>query len=94
MNKTELIDRTAAAAGMSRASMARALDALTATIVNAVASGDSVSLLGFGTFKTQDRKARVGKNPKTGDTLVIAAKRLPRFQPGAAFKISVNQPVR
>lgn len=91
MNKVDLIDEIAATAEISKAAAERALNATLGTIVKTVASGDTVTLLGFGAFRPYDRKARVGKNPKTGEVLSIPAKRLPRFAPGTAFKLSVNK---
>ena len=67
----------------------RALDATVAAITKAVAAGDSVALVGFGTFKASERAAREGKNPKTGEALQIAATTVPKFTPGASFKAAV-----
>jgi DNA-binding protein HU-beta len=61
-------------------------------IVAAVAGGDTVSLIGFGSFKTSQRAARTGKNPRTGEAIKIAAATLPRFSAGAGFKAAVNAP--
>ena len=66
MNKTELIEATAAEADISKAAAGRALDAILATVVKAVAKGDSVTLIGFGAFKSSKRAARTGRNPQTG----------------------------
>ena len=89
MNKTELIDLVAAEADLSKAAAGRALEAVIANITKAVAAGDSVALVGFGTFKAADRAAREGKNPKTGEKLEIAATTVPKFSAGAAFKSAV-----
>lgn len=91
MNKTDLIDAIAEESGLTKADAAKALDALLATIVGAVADGDSVSLIGFGSFKPSARAAREGKNPKTGETLSIAATTVPKFTAGATFKAAVAQ---
>ena len=91
MNKSELIDTIAEEAGLTKADAAKALDAVTAAIVNAVANGDSVSLIGFGTFKASARAAREGKNPKTGEKLSIAATTVPKFSAGTNFKAAVAQ---
>lgn len=89
MNKSELIDLIAADADLSKVAAGRALDAAIAGITNAVANGDSVALIGFGTFKAAARAAREGKNPKTGEALQIAATTVPKFTPGASFKTAV-----
>jgi DNA-binding protein HU-beta len=91
MNKSELIDTVAEEAGLTKADAAKALDAVTAAIVDAVANGDSVALIGFGTFKALARAAREGKNPKTGEKLTIAATTVPKFSAGANFKAAVAQ---
>ena len=89
MNKSELVDAIAAGAEISKAAAARALDTAVETITKAVAAGDSVTLVGFGTFKASERAAREGKNPKTGEALQIAATTVPKFTPGASFKAAV-----
>ena len=89
MNKSELIDQIAAEADLSKVAAGRALDATVAAITKAVAAGDSVALVGFGTFKASERAAREGKNPKTGEALKIAATTVPKFTPGASFKAAV-----
>lgn len=89
MNKSELIEAIASEAELSKADAAKALDAVLGTIVGAVAKGDSVSLIGFGTFKASARAAREGKNPKTGEKLTIAATTVPKFSAGANFKTAV-----
>jgi DNA-binding protein HU-beta len=91
MNKSELIDTIAEEAGLTKADAAKALDAVTGAIVNAVANGDSVALIGFGTFKASARAAREGKNPKTGEKLSIAATTVPKFSAGTNFKAAVAQ---
>ena len=88
MTKTELIDAIAAHAGLTKTDAAKALDAFVDTVVETVA-GDSVSLIGFGTFKAADRAEREGKNPKTGEKLTIAATTVPKFSAGAGFKAAV-----
>ena len=89
MNKSELIDLIAAEADLSKAAAGRALEAAIAGITKVVAGGDSVALIGFGTFKAAERAARDGKNPKTGEPLKIAAATVPKFTPGASFKAAV-----
>ena len=86
MNKSDLIDAIAAQAELSKAAAGRALDATVDAITQAVASGDSVTLVGFGSFKSA---AREGKNPKTGEKIKIAATTVPKFSAGASFKAAV-----
>lgn len=89
MNKSELIEATAKAADISKAAAERALSAMIDAVVNAVAKGDTVTLVGFGTFKPAKRAARTGKNPKTGEALKIPATTVPKFTAGAGFKTAV-----
>ena len=89
MNKSELIEAVATAADLSKAAAGNALDAITSVITKAVAKGDTVTLVGFGTFKSSKRAARVGRNPQTGKELKIAATTVPRFTAGAGFKAAV-----
>ncbi len=89
MNKGELIEAVASDAELSKAAAGNALDAITAAIVKAVSKGDTVTLVGFGTFKSSKRAARVGRNPQTGKELKIAATTVPRFTAGATFKAAV-----
>lgn len=89
MNKSELIEAIATKAELSKAAAGRAVDALVGEITAAVAKGDSVTLIGFGTFKSSARAAREGKNPKTGEKIKIAATTVPKFSAGASFKQEV-----
>jgi DNA-binding protein HU-beta len=89
MNKTELIEIVAKDADISKAAAGKALDAITGAITKTVSKGDTVSLVGFGTFKSSKRAARVGRNPQTGKELKIAATTVPRFTAGAGFKAAV-----
>lgn len=89
MNKAELIESVAAAADISKAAAGKALDAMIAATVKAVSKGDTVTLIGFGTFKSSKRAARTGKNPKTGEAIKIAATTVPKFTAGAGFKTAV-----
>ena len=91
MNKSELIDAIAASTDLSKATSGKVLDAVIEAIVNAVAKGDGVSLVGFGSFKAAARAAREGKNPKTGDKIKIAATTVPKFSAGATFKTAVAE---
>jgi DNA-binding protein HU-beta len=89
MNKSELVEATAKAADISKAAAERALAAMIDAVVKAVAKGDTVTLVGFGTFKSAKRAARTGKNPKTGEPLKIAATTVPKFTAGVGFKAAV-----
>lgn len=89
MNKSELIEQVAAAADLSKAAAEKAVAALINTVVKTVSKGDTVALIGFGTFKSSKRAARVGRNPATGKELKIAATTVPRFTAGATFKSAV-----
>lgn len=91
MNKAELIEAIAHDTDMSKAAAGRALNAVLETIVKAVAKKQDVQLMGFGTFKSAKRTARVGKNPRTGEAVKIAAATVPKFSAGAAFKAAVNK---
>ncbi len=90
MNKTELTDAVAEAAGLTKADAAKALDAVLSSISGTLASGEQVSLIGFGTFLVRDRAARTGRNPQTGAEIKIAAAKVPAFKPGKALKDAVN----
>lgn len=90
MNKSELIDQVASAAGISKAAAARALDATTAAVTKALKKGDLVTLIGFGTFYVGKREARNGRNPRTGETIKIKAANSPKFRAGKALKDAVN----
>lgn len=89
MNKSELIDAVAQGADISKAAAGKALDAAIEAVVKAVSKGDTVTLVGFGTFKSSKRAARTGRNPQTGKEIKIAATTVPRFTPGAGFKAAV-----
>ena len=89
MNKGELIDAIAEKAEVSKKDADTVLTAILDSIVEAVSSGDKVSLVGFGSFEPRDRQARDGRNPKTGDKMTIAATRIPAFSAGKAFKEKV-----
>jgi DNA-binding protein HU-beta len=90
MNKTELVDQIAASAEISKAAAARAVDAAVAAVKAALKAGDSVSLIGFGTFYVGERAARTGRNPQTGKTLKIKAAKVPKFRAGKGLKDAVN----
>ncbi len=90
VNKSELVDAIAASADISKADATRALDAALESITSTLKQGDTVSLVGFGTFSVKDRAAREGRNPQTGATIQIAASRVPGFKAGKALKDAVN----
>jgi len=90
MNKTELRDAVAQASGISGAEADRALNAVLDSITSALASGDSVTIPGFGTFETRERAARPGRNPQTGEEIEIAASTTAAFKPGAHLKQAVK----
>lgn len=89
MNKGELIEALAEATEMSRAEAGRALEAIIETIQGELVGGGQVALVGFGTFGTSKRNARVGKNPRTGESIKIAARTVPKFTPGKGLKDAV-----
>ncbi len=90
MNKSQLIDTIADNAELSKASAGRALDAFIEAVSESLKDGDTVSLVGFGTFSVRERAARTGRNPQTGAEIEIAAAKVPGFKPGKALKESVN----
>ena len=90
MNKSELIEVAASEADISKAAAGRALDAILEAVVKAVAKGDSVTLVGFGTFSVSKRKARKGRNPKTGEAIKIAAAKVPKFTAGKGLKDAIK----
>jgi len=90
VNKSELIDKVAASADIPKAVAGRALDAVIESITGALQEGDSVVLVGFGTFSVKDRAARTGRNPQTGNPIEIAAAKIPGFKAGKALKDAVN----
>ena len=91
MNKSELIDAIAASADIPKAVAGRALDAVIESVTGALKAGDSVVLVGFGTFAVKERAARTGRNPQTGKPISIAAAKIPGFKAGKALKDAVNE---
>ncbi len=91
MNKSELIDAIAESADLPKAAAGRALDATLEAVTKALTKGESVALVGFGTFTVKERAARDGRNPQTGATIKIAAATLPAFKPGKSLKDAVNK---
>ena len=90
MNKSELIEAVAASTGESKARVALILKGMCSEIEGRVAAGEQVTLVGFGSFKRIERKARRGHNPKTGQPMKIKGKNVPKFTPGSGFKRLVN----
>lgn len=90
MNKSELIDAIATSADLSKAAASNALDATLKSIEEALANGDQVTLVGFGTFAVKERAARTGRNPQTGEEIQISAAKVPSFKAGKGLKDAVN----
>ena len=90
MNKSDLVDAVAGRADMSKAEAGRAVDAVLGSVGDALGNGDSVSLVGFGTFSVRHRAARMGRNPQTGAAMQIAASKVPGFKAGKALKDKVK----
>ena len=91
MNKTELIDKIAAGAGISKADAKKALDATTNALKEALVAGDKIQLVGFGTFSVSERPAREGINPATKEKIQIAAKKVAKFKAGAELANDINE---
>jgi len=90
VNKSQLIDKIAADAELSKAAAGRALDSMINAVTEALKEGDQVALVGFGTFAVRERSARTGRNPQTGQTIQISAAKVPAFKAGKALKDAVN----
>ncbi|MCH5302751.1 MAG: HU family DNA-binding protein [Prevotella sp.] len=90
MNKTELVEKIAAGAGISKVDAKKALDATVAAIKDALVAGDKVSLIGFGTFSVNERPAREGINPATKEKITIAAKKVAKFKAGAELTDAIK----
>jgi DNA-binding protein HU-beta len=91
MNKADLINRIAAGSRISKSQAASAIDTAVDSITGALKKGDRVALIGFGTFSVSQRRARNGRNPQTGATIKIAARRVAKFSAGAELKKAVNR---
>ena len=91
MNKNELIAAVAEATGVSKKDTAAVIGATLDKIADAMAAGDKVQLIGFGTFETRERGERTGKNPRTNETVTIPACKTPAFKAGKALKETVNK---
>ncbi|GAA5138377.1 HU family DNA-binding protein [Thalassotalea piscium] len=90
MNKTQLIEKIAIDADITKASAGRALDAFMGAVTESLVAGEDVALVGFGTFKVSDRAARTGRNPQTGAVIQIAASKAPGFKAGKTLKDTCN----
>ena len=90
MNKTELVEKIAAGADLSKVDAKKALDATIAAIKDALIAGDKIALVGFGTFSINERPAREGINPATKQKITIAAKKIAKFKPGAELADAIN----
>jgi DNA-binding protein HU-beta len=90
MNRKELVDALAAKTESTKADAERAIAGLIDIVTDTLKKGDSVTLVGFGTFEVRKRAARTGRNPKTGEALKIKASKVPAFKPGATLKATVN----
>jgi DNA-binding protein HU-beta len=90
MNKSDMIEQIAQAAEVSKSAAERAVDALVAAIKTSLREGEMVTLVGFGSFYVGTRKARAGRNPRTGEKLSIAAAKVPKFRAGKALKDAIN----
>ena len=90
MNKSELIAAIAEEAGISKSDAGSALDAFVNTVTNGLANGDRISLVGFGTWSVDERAARTGRNPRTGESIEIAARNVVKFKVGATLNKAVN----
>ncbi|MEH6681339.1 MAG: HU family DNA-binding protein [Sediminicola sp.] len=90
MNKTELIDAMAADAGITKAAAKKALESFLGNIEGSLKKGGRVSLVGFGSWSVSSREAREGRNPQTGKTIQIAAKKVVKFKAGAELASAVN----
>ena len=90
MNKAELVEQLANQRGLTRKTSRETVDAMTSVITDALARGEKVTLVGFGTFQVMERKARRGRNPQTGETIQIPAKKVPKFRPGKGLRGKVK----
>ena len=90
MNKKQLVAKISSTLGQSKADAERTFDSITTIILDALKNDDTVKIAGFGTYKVAKRKARVGRNPRTGETIQIPASKRPKFSVGKALKDAVN----
>lgn len=89
MSKAELVEKIASQAGLTKADAERAVNAFVNVVTSGLKAGDDITLVGFGTFSTGERAARQGRNPQTGETISIAAKKVVKFKPGKALREEV-----
>ena len=90
MNKSELIDAMAASADIPKAAAGKALDGMVEALTQALKNGDTVTLVGFGSFYVGERAERTGRNPKTGDAVALPGKHVPHFKPGKELRERVT----
>ncbi len=90
MKKSEFVEKVAEEAGLTKADATKAVDAFQKVVTNELSKGNKIPLVGFGTFDVSERAAREGRNPRTGETVQIAARKAVTFKPGAALKDAVN----
>lgn len=90
MNKAELIDQISADAGITKAQANEAIDSFTTAVISTLKKGDTVTLVGFGSFSVSQRAARAGRNPQTGEVLKIKASKVAKFKPGKDFKDKIG----
>ena len=90
MNKADLVDQVADRTGQTKVAVAAAVEAMMSVIIETVAESESVTLSGFGTFEPKERKARTGRNPRTGVAVPIPPKTVPVFRPGNTFKSALD----
>jgi DNA-binding protein HU-beta len=91
MTKTELIDQVAEKSGLTKKDSGKAVDAIFSVMTETLSKGDKVQLVGFGSFDVKERSARTGRNPQTGATIEIKARKVPVFKPGKALKEAVDR---
>lgn len=91
LKKNDLIAQVASSSGLSKSDAGKALDAVLDSITSALASGDEVRIIGFGTFSVSNRAATTGRNPRTGEVIQIAASKQPKFKAGSPLKDAVNK---
>jgi len=90
MNKADLVEKVAGQVGLTKRASNEAIDAITSVITDALARGEKVTLVGFGTFQVFQRKTRAGRNPQTGEAIQIPTKKVPKFVAGKALKAEVG----
>lgn len=90
MNKVELVEKVATSAGLTKTEADAAINAFVETLTDVLKDGDKINLKGFGTFEVREREARTGRNPRTGETMTIAASKVPAFKASSTLKKVVN----